>query len=770
MLSLEAEAAEGVLRLIAVSSKTLPHLGEAANALELLLRVARMQHGVRDCHSHLTLSLKSRLRSVILSPSTSPHPHQVRTHYSPQPSSPVAVRQSTSPSGYSTAANSAGGHSTAGTVAFAVYSASAHTSAPHASQLIAHLDVGASQRARFQHAQASLHSAVSVMEGCLSDIDPSLLEPLAPPIAAPTTIAVPSASASPSATAAPVAIAAPSAASVSFRASPPSSAGVSNAPAPATSTELGSASLTEPALETAGSVAPAPAKLAGGSGNMYEPSGAETLPVSASEARPTSQLTIRSSSALSVSSALANPKMGPAAESHSQLGPSQMSYSQMSRSGSTLSKASGLSSRAVGTAYEKPPTTLPPNACLLPSRPASTAHRMPRMHTGMGSVPNHGDGLPRRPNTAPQPLRPSASAPTLAPPTHAAATAASSAAPGLGAAASPAWGTSGGGAAAGGGTETACGTAAEFFRRRDARRRKHELRRQGESHVHHGGGGEGDNRFESSSGARPATAAPVHDLYGAHMATLEVDPSSSASLGRAAVMRSAQDEYYSILADTAIAVDIAMGRPGPTALIQRARQARAEDEKQRRLLLSEKAAQRAAERAAAQAHAAQRREHRLSLTLSPSRRASMSVVQPEYAVGSSPLAIHAPPAAADGEAVLMQPVGIGVSTGAGANSGRSRRPSTESGVQQPPAVPRAEVLLSLPVKPRPRTPSQPTHIVYQRVQLRTSAFAQMRRTTGQTLREGLDRAADERLERYKYKVRSRSPARPARNLTCSSSI
>ena len=409
------------------------------------------------------------------------------------------------------------------------------------------------------------------------------------------------------------------------------------------------------------------------------------------------------------------------------------------------------------------------------------------MNVGMGAARPPGsivDFEPRRPTTAPE-LAMSASAPMLGE-YRLPSTATLKLLP-----------------AGAGSALRSSGTALEFFRRRDAdaARRESQLQRPQRRFEPRAPNtalrAPGPLRFGALATpgslevllphealADPATAMPAQLLRQATQTPEAIKAAKAAYAAKAAQaaarnsaalgLRAAQEEYYSILADTAIAVDIAMTRPGPMALITRARLQREHEEQVRERLHRERQATSSQALAdAAAEEELERREGRstrrsASMTSLKTRPSGLFVVSPQgtpsgrrspggerpitpnslgrstptHASDDSPHSVHhsASPRSPGLESIVTIPASASANTHASAaDPARSTRRSTRPRVAK--------------LKPaeEPKGHGQAGR-VKQRVALAASAFVHSRREAGQGLREELNRAADERMEAYQCKM------------------
>lgn len=294
---------------------------------------------------------------------------------------------------------------------------------------------------------------------------------------------------------------------------------------------------------------------------------------------------------------------------------------------------------------------------------------------------------------------------------------------------------------------SASAAASEFFRRRDAEalRRQQRIQRQIEAQQ------EDDDergRWHDESGAHAHAGAPGYPMgtfypsqYGSShfsagaAANLGTDPSliyssdpgygyaPAGALGPAALRRHAQEAYYNILADTAIAVDIELSKPGPRTLIRKERDRRQLEETERR---EEAAAEREARRATAVAEAATRAASSKTRrgTLHP---ADVTVGRRSPKGGSRPGTPSNAPGS-PGEESAHGAVARGVAR-------QSKDLPKENGPASPSAAARASASTQR-----------------KKLELRQAAFDEMRRKTNTGLRQELDRYSDERMERFRRKL------------------
>ena len=198
--------------------------------------------------------------------------------------------------------------------------------------------------------------------------------------------------------------------------------------------------------------------------------------------------------------------------------------------------------------------------------------------------------------------------------------------------------------------------------------------------------------------------------------------------------RAAQEEYYNILADTAIAVDLELSKPGPRALIRRERDRRQFEEIERR---EEAAAEREARKVAAAAEAASRAASSKPRRGAPNKQAAGGGRPPSgnsEQNASRPTTPLNPPGSPGEESSHSFSHGHGHATHHATRPsrvGKDDAPKDDAGVAQP------RVSAS---------------IQRQKLELRVSAFDEMRRETNKGLRQELDRFSDERMERFRRKL------------------
>lgn len=328
------------------------------------------------------------------------------------------------------------------------------------------------------------------------------------------------------------------------------------------------------------------------------------------------------------------------------------------------------------------------------------------------------------------------------------------------------------------------GTALEFFRRRDADAARREsqlntaLRPPGPLRF---GALATPGRLEvllpHEALADPAAAMPAQLLRQATQTPEAIKAAKAAYATKAAQaaarntaalsMRAAQEEYYSILADTAIAVDIAMTRPGPMALITRARLQREHEERERERRLREHHATSSQALADAAAEVElERREGRstrrsASMTSLKTRPSGLFVVSPQGASsgrrspgGERPITPNSlgrsTPTHASDDSPHSVPHSASPPRSPGLESTATIPATASANTQASAAVPRPRVAKLKPVE-EPKGHGQAGR-VKQRVALAASAFVHSRREAGQGLREELNRAADERMEAYQCKM------------------
>ena len=294
-----------------------------------------------------------------------------------------------------------------------------------------------------------------------------------------------------------------------------------------------------------------------------------------------------------------------------------------------------------------------------------------------------------------------------------------------------------------GGTNSASAAASEFFRRRDAlASRRQAAHREEIDRINEG-------RASTANAAvhKPPPLESTSAIYGND--DFNLSQATQGERAKAEMRRAAQEQYYNILADTAIAVDIAMSQPGPRALVHRERDRRDDALREQR-----------EERAAALAASEERQ-----------RAAKYEKFKREAAARARP---HTPMMGPSGQlrghsSSISSIGGQRPHTAASAlrgsmldgSEGSGSRPSSPPGGDAALSVSASRASFGQPGRPgapppvlskKKPPPRRSAETQAKRLALRTSAFDQMRRDTHKGLRQVLDRYSDERVDKYRRKM------------------
>jgi hypothetical protein len=231
--------------------------------------------------------------------------------------------------------------------------------------------------------------------------------------------------------------------------------------------------------------------------------------------------------------------------------------------------------------------------------------------------------------------------------------------------------------------------------------------------------------------------------YNSHLGAIGVR-----QIGAGELRAANQEAYYRILAETAIAVDEQLQKPGPRTLVRRERDRRLAEEAERRRDAAEAAAAQEAEREAAAQMAREAEDARRQRVSNLGRR---GVGATHVSSGTQHTATSATAVAGGVDTASSvdwrssrpgSPGGESSAQGSSAHYGRLGN-NTYGGSLRPGTAP----------TPGAAAPSRrSSQVQATRIALRVSAFDQLRRQANQELRQELDRYADERLERFRHKI------------------